>query len=188
MVIPKELIETHHLPFSKFSMAETIRLSCAIVFILTLTLWVFDVVKWLPFAHAWASRAIYGVAIVSILATGVLFFRADTNLERMPFEGVWKSTTEFPDGKDDNTKRIEHNEVIITYDQNENTYRGQSDTGWANHSSFKILSMDPKAERCRLSVTSGTISSEREFDVSIQRNNRRLILRDESAIFATLEN
>jgi hypothetical protein len=80
MIIPEEIIRKNGWPLAKLPMIEAVRLSCAVVFVLTLALWIFDTVKWLPFTNKWASRAIWGIAISSILSSGALYFK-DTGVD-----------------------------------------------------------------------------------------------------------
>ncbi|MEA5402601.1 hypothetical protein VB776_06730 [Arcicella sp. DC2W] len=80
-------------------------------------LWILDVTSILPFRSQWISKAVWTVAISTILSTSAAIYRGYFVEDRYPYQGVWEVTYQ------DNSIQITL-PTVISYSESSSTYQG----------------------------------------------------------------
>jgi len=80
-------------------------------------LWILDATSILPFRSPWTSKAVWMVAISTILSTSAAIYRGYFAEDRYPYQGVWEVTYQ------DNSIQFTL-PTVISYSESSSTYQG----------------------------------------------------------------
>jgi hypothetical protein len=125
IVVPAPLLETLSLGDEFASVDQKIVIACAIFFIITLSLWVFDSISLITFRNHWMSKSIWATGICSILATSVLIYKQGLGADQK-LSGMWQATACYLDYPFSSSIMVGQHTVISAFDPPSKTYAMQS--------------------------------------------------------------
>lgn len=132
-VVPHRLVDdtlgvTTPLP----TIQQGVAITCALFFVITMCLWIFDAIGFFPFRNSWMSKSIWASGLVSIFSTSVIFYSQamHTSITQTPalnLLGVWQGEANYQLNGGGIAPR--DHEVVVTFDPDSGEYVAQSDAG-----------------------------------------------------------
>jgi hypothetical protein len=107
---------------------QVITAVCMSVFASVLVLWILDATRLRAFPSNWMSRAIWALAISSILSAGIGMWKGQFTDRANPFDGLWKVSCWTDSGE----QIADAEELIFAYNKPAHRYQGFSSYHFAN--------------------------------------------------------
>ncbi|GMV05300.1 MAG: hypothetical protein AMXMBFR53_15790 [Gemmatimonadota bacterium] len=182
IVLPQQVESLLHVTVP--STVNMVRISSALFFIVTLSLWAFDSVGFLRFRHSWMSKAVWGVGVSSILATSVLFYQSPTQESVVPpLQGFWRAQVRYPTGQD--SYALAAHEVMMLYMDKQQAYYAHSDVQFGRYITIRALDIGSDEVDVELGQDSG--SSRGRYALAVDLKRERLVISSNGIEVAVLQ-